>query len=55
MLSFSLSFGSALGLASTVVNGMLPVYLVPLGVGLGLMILAALMKAMSGLKKVNRY
>lgn len=53
MLSFSLTFGTALDLASDLVGGMLPVYLVPLGVALGVFILGALIKAMSGIKRIH--
>lgn len=53
MFSFDLSFNTALTLASQVFNGMLPVYLVPLGVALGVMILGLLIKAMSGMKRIE--
>jgi hypothetical protein len=46
-MSISLSFAPALDLASAVFNGMLPVYLVPLGVALGIGILGIIIKAMS--------
>ena len=53
MLSFSLGFGTALDLASQMVGGMLPVYLVPIGVALGVTILAAIIKAMSSIKRIH--
>jgi len=45
MLSFNLDFSGVFDMASTMINGLFPVYLVPLGIMLGLSILAIIMKA----------
>lgn len=43
MLSFSLTFTEAFSLASQLITDLLPVYLLPLGITLGLMILGVIM------------
>jgi hypothetical protein len=50
MMSFSLEFTYAFSLASQIINDLFPVYLVPFGISLGLMILGVLAWAM---RKVN--
>lgn len=47
MLSFSLDFGGVFRSASQIVNGLFPVYLVPLGITLGIGILGVVVKAFS--------
>jgi len=47
MLSFSLDFTGVFENASTIVNGLFPVYLVPLGITLGIGILGIIVKAFS--------
>lgn len=46
MLSITLTFGEAFSLASTVINDLLPVYLLPLGISLGILILGMIFKAL---------
>jgi hypothetical protein len=45
MLSFSLDFTEVFNVASSMVNGLFPVYLVPLGIGLAISILMYIVKA----------
>lgn len=45
MLSLNLSFEPLYSLASTLVNGMLPVLLVPFGISLAFLVLAVITKA----------
>ncbi len=47
MLSFSLDFSGVFSNASQIVNGLFPVYLVPLGITLGIGILAIVVRAFS--------
>ena len=49
MLSFSADlFSGVFDMASTIVNGLFPVYLIPLGIMLGIGILGIIMKAFKG-------
>jgi hypothetical protein len=50
-MSFSLDFSGVFTQASQIVNGLFPVYLVPLGITLGLGILAYISKAFKGIVK----
>jgi len=45
MLSFSLDFGGVFTMANTIINGLFPIYLVPLGIALGIGILGVIVKA----------
>jgi len=45
MLSFSLDFSGVFTMANTIINGLFPIYLVPLGISLGIGILAVIVKA----------
>jgi hypothetical protein len=45
MLSFSLDFSGVFSSASSIVNGLFPVYLVPLGITLGIGILGVIVHA----------
>jgi len=45
MLSFSLDFTDVFNMASQIVNGLFPVYLVPLGISLGIAILGVIASA----------
>ena len=45
MLSFSLDFTQVFDTASNMVNGLFPVYLVPLGIALAVSILGVIVKA----------
>lgn len=45
MLSFTLNFSAVFTNASSIVNGLFPVYLVPLGITLGIGILGVIVKA----------
>lgn len=45
MLSFSLDFSGVFTMASAIINGLFPIYLVPLGISLGIGILAVIVKA----------
>jgi len=45
MLSFSLDFSGVFEMANTIINGLFPIYLVPLGISLGIGILAVIVKA----------
>jgi hypothetical protein len=47
MLSFSLDFTGVFTMASQIINGLFPVYLVPLGISLGIGILGIIVKAFS--------
>lgn len=47
MLSFYLDFSGVLTSSSQIVNGLFPVYLVPLGITFGIGILAVIVKAFS--------
>jgi len=47
MLSFSLDFSGVFTNASQIVNGLFPVYLVPLGITLGIGILGVVVRAFS--------
>lgn len=49
MLSFVLDFSAVFTNASQIVNGLFPVYLVPLGITLGLGILGVIVKAFSAI------
>ncbi len=49
MLSFSLDFSGVFNNASQIVNGLFPIYLVPLGIPLGIGILGVVVKAFSSL------
>jgi hypothetical protein len=49
MLSFSLDFRGVFSNASAIVNGLFPVYLVPLGLTLGIGILGVIVKAFSSI------
>ena len=49
MLSFSLDFSGVFSNASMIVNGLFPVYLLPLGITLGLGILGYIVRAFSGI------
>jgi hypothetical protein len=49
MLSFSLNFSGIFTNASQIVNGLFPVYLVPLGITLGIGILGVIVKAFSSI------
>jgi len=46
MFSLSFEFGSAFSLASQLITDLLPVYLLPFGISLGMMILGAVIWAM---------
>lgn len=46
MLSFSLEFAQAFSLTSQLISDLFPVYLLPVGISLGLGILALLVKAL---------
>lgn len=48
-MSFSLDFSGVFTQASSIVNGLFPVYLVPLGITLGLAILGYITKAFRGI------
>lgn len=45
MLSFSLDFTGVFDMASQLINGLFPVYLVPLGISLGIGILGLVVSA----------
>jgi len=45
MLSFSLNFDGVFNSASAIVQGLFPVYLVPLGITLGIGILGVIVRA----------
>ena len=47
MLSFSLDFSGVFDMASQIVNGLFPIWIVPLGIGLGVAILGIIAKAFS--------
>jgi len=47
MLSFSLNFSGVFDMANTMINGLFPVYLVPLGISLGIGILGIIVKSFS--------
>jgi hypothetical protein len=47
MLSFSLDFTGVFDMASEIINGLFPVYLVPLGISLGIGILGIIVRAFS--------
>jgi hypothetical protein len=49
MLSFSLDFSGVFTNASQIVNGLFPVYLVPLGITLGIGILGVVVRAFSSI------
>lgn len=49
MLSFSLNFSGVFTNASQIVNGLFPIYLVPLGITLGIGILGVVVKAFSSI------
>jgi len=50
MLSFSADlFSGVFDMASTIVNGLFPVYLIPLGIMIGIGILGLIMKAFRGI------
>jgi hypothetical protein len=49
MLSFNLDFSGVFANASAIVNGLFPVYLVPLGITLGIGILGVIVKAFSSI------
>lgn len=49
MLSFNLDFTGVFSFASQIVNGLFPVYLVPLGITLGIGILGVIIKAFSNI------
>jgi hypothetical protein len=49
MLSFSLDFTSVFSNASMLINGLFPVYVLPLGITLGLGILGYIVKAFAGI------
>ena len=46
MLSFSIGFGTVFETASQIINSLFSVYLLPLGISLGLMLLGAIMFAL---------
>ncbi len=48
-MTFSLDFSGVFTQASQIVNGLFPVYLVPLGITLGLGILGYITKAFKGI------
>ena len=48
-LSFSLDFSGVFSNASQIVNGLFPIFLVPLGITLGIGILGVITKAFSGI------
>lgn len=51
-MNFSVpDFSGVFGMASTIVNGLFPVYLLPLGITLGIGILGVVVKAFSGIIK----
>jgi len=45
MLSFSMDFTNIWSMASSIINGLFPVYLVPLGISLGIGILGIIVSA----------
>jgi hypothetical protein len=49
LLSFSLDFHGIFTNASAIVNGLFPVYLVPLGITLGIGILGIIVRAFSSI------
>lgn len=49
MLSFNLDFSGVFTSASAMVNGLFPVYMVPLGITLGIGILGVIVKAFQGI------
>ena len=51
MLSFSLDFSGVFDFASQIVNGLFPIYMVPLGIALGIGILAVIVRAFRGIVK----
>jgi hypothetical protein len=51
MLSFSLDFSGVFSNASQIVNGLFPVYLVPLGITLGIGILGVIVRAFTAIIK----
>jgi hypothetical protein len=48
-MSFNLDFSGVFTNASNIVNGLFPVYLVPLGITLGIGILGVIVKAFSSI------
>lgn len=51
MLSFSLDFSGVFDTATQIVNGLFPVYLVPLGITLGIGILGVIVRAFGSIIK----
>lgn len=49
MLNFSLDFTGVFDNATSIVNGLFPVYLVPLGISLGIGVLGVIVKAFSSI------
>ena len=49
MLSFALNFSGVFDTASTIINGLFPVYMVPLGIALGIGILGVIVAAFRGM------
>ncbi len=49
MLSFSLDFTGVFDMASQMVNGLFPIYMVPLGIALGIGILGVIVGAFKGI------
>lgn len=49
MFSFSMDFTNVWTMASTLINGLFPVYLVPLGISLGIGLLGIIVRAFSSI------
>jgi hypothetical protein len=48
MLSFSMNWTSIMNTASGIINGLLPIYMVPLGIILGMGLLGYIVKSIKG-------
>jgi len=51
MLSFSIDFSNVWTMVSTLVNGLFPVYLIPLGISFGIAILGVVVVAFTKITK----
>ena len=48
MLSFSMDWTAVMDTASSIINGLMPIYMVPLGIVLGMGLLAYIVRAIKG-------
>jgi len=54
MLSFAMNFSGVFDMASTIINGLFPVYMIPLGIALGIGILGIIVAAFKGMLSFRR-